>query len=319
MTGMLSMKDSQRTVLTPYSYDSLVQQLFKGRWFLMALTAAVVASLSLAAWGPAALRLPALNWLRAPASAALPFEAASSTNPETGATTTPLTIPSPVFQYLEVMDSCGPYYEGACVNMRSGPGVEYAAVERLRTGIVLRIAGSVEREGKIWYKITFDDDLRYPERVNSNWYVAADYVRLFTDEGDQFIVKGEHATTTKRIVVDISSETLSAYDGDTLFMQEKISTGLEFTPTPRGTFMVFKKTPSRYMQGPIKGVSDQYYDLPGVPWNLYFTQDGAVIHGAYWHDKFGQPWSHGCVNLSPQNAKKLYEWADVGIPVIITY
>ena len=118
-------------------------------------------------------------------------------------------------------------------------------------------------------------------------------------------------------VVDISKETLSAYDGDTLFMQEPISTGLELTPTAIGTFSVYMKTPSRYMQGPIPGVSDQAYDLPGVPWDLYFTRDGAAIHGAYWHNHFGEPWSHGCVNLSPPNAKKLYEWADLGTPVIV--
>jgi hypothetical protein len=108
-----------------------------------------------------------------------------------------------------------------------------------------------------------------------------------------------------------------AYDGDELFMQEPISVGLEGTPTPRGTFKVYTMIPSRYMQGPIPEVSDQYYDLPGVPWNLYFTKDGAVIHGAYWHDHFGQPWSHGCVNLPPQKAKELYLWADIGTTVTV--
>jgi lipoprotein-anchoring transpeptidase ErfK/SrfK len=118
-------------------------------------------------------------------------------------------------------------------------------------------------------------------------------------------------------VVDVSEEMLYAYDGDTLFMKEAISTGLEFTPTPLGTFEVFKKTPSRYMQGPIPGVSDQVYDLPGVPWNLYFTDGGAVIHGAYWHNNFGKPWSHGCVNLPPQKAKELYKWAVVGTTITV--
>lgn len=110
---------------------------------------------------------------------------------------------------------------------------------------------------------------------------------------------------------------LYAYDDTKLFMKEPISTGLEFTPTPRGTFTIFKKTPSRYMQGPAPGLSTEFYDLPGVPWDLYFTEGGAVIHGAYWHNKFGQKWSHGCVNLSLENAKKLYEWADIGTPVIV--
>ena len=71
------------------------------------------------------------------------------------------------------------------------------------------------------------------------------------------------------------------------------------------------------MQGPLLGVSDQYYDLPGVPWDLYFTEQGGAIHGAYWHDKFGKRWSHGCVNLPLEEAKKLYEWADVGTPVVV--
>jgi lipoprotein-anchoring transpeptidase ErfK/SrfK len=135
--------------------------------------------------------------------------------------------------------------------------------------------------------------------------VAADpeAVRLVEDSGDSESQPGVAASTTKRIVVDLSQEKLYAYDGDTLFMQEAISNGLDATPTPKGTFTVYKKTPSRYMQGPIEGVSDQYYDLPGVPWNLYFTVGGAVIHGAYWHDHFGEPWSHGCVNLPPDQVR----------------
>lgn len=72
------------------------------------------------------------------------------------------------------------------------------------------------------------------------------------------------------------------------------------------------------MQGPLPDAApDDYYDLPGVPWNLYFTMEGAVIHGAYWHQNFGTPYSHGCVNLAPNDAKILYEWADVGTLVIV--
>lgn len=224
------------------------------------------------------------------------------------------------FQYFTVANGCGPQYDGECVNMRSGPGTEYAVVSRLRTGMVLKIAGTVQgADGKLWYKIAQDASIRYPERIESDWYVLAGAVSEFNDDGDHRIVKGDHPTTTKRIVVDLSKEMLYAYDGDVLFMQEPISTGLEFTPTPRGTFTVFAMTPSRYMQGPLPGVSSQVYDLPGVPWNLYFTKDGAVIHGAYWHDHFGEPWSHGCVNLAPENARKLYAWAELGITVTVQY
>jgi lipoprotein-anchoring transpeptidase ErfK/SrfK len=223
-----------------------------------------------------------------------------------------------LFPYIEITDGCDWSYTGTCINMRSGPGTEYGVVLRLRTGMVLKVASTAtSTDGSIWYKIAFDNSIRYPERVTSDWYVKADAVNLIENNGDHQYIKNVTATTTKRIVVDISQEMLYAYEGDTLFMKEPISTGLEFTPTPHGTFTVYKMTPSRYMQGPLPGVSSQKYDLPGVPWNLYFTKDGAVIHGAYWHNSFGKPWSHGCVNLSPENAKKLYLWADLGIRVTV--
>ncbi len=219
--------------------------------------------------------------------------------------------------YIEVVDSCGPYYEGACVNLRSGPSTDAPVVAKLRKGIVLKVAERIEVDGVGWYKISLDEWLRYPERVNGYWYVAADYVERVNNAGDQALLPGITVSSTKRILVDRSEQKLYAYDGDELFMEEKISTGIALTPTPRGTFTIYKKTPSRYMQGPIPGISTKTYDLPGVPWNLYFTSDGAVIHGAYWHDHFGERWSSGCVNLPPDKAKKLYEWAEVGIKVTI--
>ncbi|MCE9644122.1 L,D-transpeptidase family protein [Candidatus Parcubacteria bacterium] len=223
------------------------------------------------------------------------------------------------YHYIEVTNGCGPYYDtGTCVNMRSGPGTNYPVIGRLRTGVVLKVEDTTIQKDRAWYKIIFDGEIRYPERVKGNWYVAVDptSVQPLENVGDEDLTK-ETASTTKRIVVDMSEEKLYAYDGDVLFMEESISTGHDATPTPAGTFTVFRKTPSRYMQGPIPEVSDQYYDLPGVPWNLYFTAGGAVIHGAYWHDHFGEEWSHGCVNLPPAQAKKLYLWADLGTSVTV--
>lgn len=234
------------------------------------------------------------------------------------AVATPTIIPAKEFEYLEVVDGCDSGYVGTCVNMRSGTSSTSPVVERLRTGVVLRVAGTVMVDGHAWYKILVDEHIAFPERVTSDWYVYADAVELFTDVGDKNLTKNS-ATTTKNIYVNLTEEMLYAYDGNELFMKEPISTGLEYTPTPPGKFTVFRKTPSRYMQGPLPGVSAQVYDLPGVPWNLYFTKEGAVIHGAYWHNNFGKPWSHGCVNLSPQNAKKLYEWADIGTSVTVQH
>lgn len=220
------------------------------------------------------------------------------------------------YPYIEVADGCDYAYRGDCVHMRAAPNTDASIVANLRKGVVLKVSDLVSANGRYWYKIAIDKNLHHPERVTSDWYVAADVVAAFYNPG--FLTKPpSDATTTKTIVVNRKEEMLYAYDDDVLFMSEHVSTGLELTPTPNGEFTIFQKTPSRYMQGPLPGVSDQEYDLPGVPWNLYFTHDGAVIHGAYWHNKFGQPWSHGCVNLPLDSAKKLYDWATVGTKVII--
>lgn len=280
-----------------------MKTILKNRLFLAACAPVVGAGLfGFALWvGSAAQQFQQ----RSTAAAALPSQE----------TDVPAAEPE-LFEYIEVVNGCGPYFGPDCVNVRSGPGTEYAVVLQLRTGVVLRVVKETVLRERAWYKIVFDEGVRYPERVTSDWYVAAEFVRPFPDAGEVMFVPGG-ATSTKRITVDRSEQMLYAYEGETLFMQESISTGLEFTPTPRGIFTVYKKTPSRYMQGPLPGISDQYYDLPGVPWNLYFTYQGGVIHGAYWHDKFGQPWSHGCVNVAPERAQKLYRWADVGTQVIV--
>jgi hypothetical protein len=241
-----------------------------------------------------------------------------ATSTDAGTTTEAVPVKKVLFEYIRVINSCGIHFQGECVNVRSGPGTEYPVVTRLRNDVVLKIDGKVEHDGHSWFRIVFDEWLRYPERAEGDWYVAGDYVEVLLDEGSKTTWEDGAATTSKYIVVDRSEQTLSAYDGDELFMQIPISTGLELTPTPVGTFTVFKKTPSRYMQGPIPGIpGSDYYDLPGVPWNLYFTSEGAVIHGAYWHDSFGHPYSHGCVNLPPAEAEKLYNWTPLGTPVVV--
>jgi hypothetical protein len=232
-----------------------------------------------------------------------------------------LPIDRVLFEYVEVVDGCGTHFEGECLNARSGPGIDHPAVAKLRNGMVLRISGKVDRiyddgASETWYKVIFAEWLRYPQRMKTDWYVSADYVKILYDEGEKTTWDNGNASTTKYIKVDRAKQKLYAYEDDKLFLEADISTGRLMTPTPRGTFTVFKKTPSRYMQGPLPNVAgSSYYDLPGVPWNMYFTQGGAVIHGAYWHDSFGMPYSNGCVNLPPAIARVLYNWGELGMKV----
>lgn len=239
--------------------------------------------------------------------------------------------PAEPVRFIEIVGGCGPYFEGACVNVRSGPGTEFPSVAKLRDGIVLRVATSTahSEDGTVWYQIIFDEWLRYPGRVQGDWYVASSFARAVDAAGPEELdplatnplaqagaLLG-HTTTEKRIVVDRSEQMLYAYEGTKLVLETPISTGLDLTPTPRGIFTIYRKTPTRFMQGPLPGISDQYYDLPGVPWNLYFTKEGGAIHGAYWHEEFGQQWSHGCVNLPLAIARTLYEWAPLGTQVLV--
>ena len=248
-------------------------------------------------------------------------EQPTSTSPTIPFEALPTSTPEVLSKYIEVTDGCDSHFGGECLRVRSGPGTDFPTVAKLRNGMVLKVANVVEIEGRKWYQVVFDEWLRYPERITSDWFVVADYVteiEIAEEHGTTTSEAEVSETTPKRIIVDRSEQQLRAYEGSTLFFEAPISTGLDLTPTPRGTFRVFKKLPSRYMQGPLPYLVDQQeYDLPGVPWNLYFTEQGAVIHGAYWHTNFGKQHSHGCVNLSPPNAQKLYTWADLGTEIIV--
>ncbi len=113
------------------------------------------------------------------------------------------------------------------------------------------------------------------------------------------------------IDINLSEQTLYAYEGNNLVNQFLISSGIRSHPTPTGEFHVYAKSRSSLMDGP------DYY-LPNVPWISWFSGDYS-IHGTYWHHNFGHPMSHGCVNASIGDAEWIFGWADIGTPVYIHY
>ncbi len=113
------------------------------------------------------------------------------------------------------------------------------------------------------------------------------------------------------IEVNLSNQTLTAWQGDVAVLNTYISSGVAATPTVTGRFRIGTKYPSQRMIGPG-------YDLPGVTSVMYFY--GAyAIHGAYWHNNFGMPMSHGCVNMRDGEALMLYNWAPSGTEVYVHY
>ncbi len=110
----------------------------------------------------------------------------------------------------------------------------------------------------------------------------------------------------KWIEIDVTLQHITAWEGNVPIMSFIGSTGLPGTPTVLGEYNIYWKLEKTLMAG-----ADYY--LPDVPYTMYFYGSYA-LHGTYWHDNFGQPMSHGCVNLTNDNAQQIFEWADPPLP-----
>lgn len=119
----------------------------------------------------------------------------------------------------------------------------------------------------------------------------------------------DKSESDKWIEIDLSEQRLFAHEGQKTVLKARVSTGISRYPTVRGRFKIYAKYRSTRMRGPG-------YDLPNVPWAMFYSGDFA-IHGAYWHNNFGRPMSHGCVNMKPAEAKWLFKWAPKRTLVVI--
>ncbi len=125
------------------------------------------------------------------------------------------------------------------------------------------------------------------------------------------------------VAIDLYEQNLVAYEDDTPVFATLVSTGLKNHETPTGTFKVWARVDHDSMSGATGAPSA--YALQFVPWVMYFDEDGRSLHGTYWHDLFGYPQSHGCVNLTISDAHWIYDWMakapadDSGKPVLSVY
>ena len=125
-------------------------------------------------------------------------------------------------------------------------------------------------------------------------------------------VNAQIFTNEKLITVDLSKQRLYAWEDGKIKKRFKVSTGMYYTPTVKGSFNIYKKVDLQDMRGYFPPYKPYYIkDVPDV---MYFYQSYA-IHGTYWHNKFGSRASHGCVNLSLWDANWLYDWAPMGTRV----
>jgi LysM repeat protein len=117
----------------------------------------------------------------------------------------------------------------------------------------------------------------------------------------------EEDSQERWIDVDLSSQTVSAYEGYNIVKTFLVSTGTWRTPTVTGKFNIYAKYKTEDMDGPG-------YSLKNVPFTMYFHK-GYGLHGTYWHSNFGNPMSHGCINLSVADSRWLFEFSEKGTMV----
>jgi hypothetical protein len=164
--------------------------------------------------------------------------------------------------------------------------------------------------GEKWYRI-YDDLTGYPYFVNPLHLRPISLDTLAPLSPDVPVAK-------KRVEVNLTTQTLTAFEGDQQIFKTIISSGLPNGPrdanglstkTPQGEFRIMDKMPAKHMgNGNLFADADDY-ELPGVPWTSFFTPQGHAFHGTYWHDNFGVPMSRGCINMRTEEAKWLFLWA----------
>jgi hypothetical protein len=164
--------------------------------------------------------------------------------------------------------------------------------------------------GENWYRV-YDDLTGFP------YYVNPLHVRPIPLT-DLAAISPDLPLEKKRIEVNLTMQTLMAYEGDKQVFKTTISSGIPNGPrgkdglstkTPEGEFRIMEKMPAKHMGNGNLFADVDDYELPGVPWTCFFTEHGHAFHGTYWHQNFGTPMSHGCINMRTEEAKWLFRWA----------
>lgn len=160
----------------------------------------------------------------------------------------------------------------------------------------------------VWYRI-WDDKLK------TNYFVPARHLRII--QADELLpISPDFPNYNKTLEVRLLSQLVVAYEGARPVFATRAATGGRFSTgefsTRVGKYSTFYKRPSRHMAA--GDLASNGYDLPGVPWVCYITDGGVSFHGTYWHNDYGHPRSHGCINLTPQSAKWIFRWTLPAVP-----
>ena len=189
------------------------------------------------------------------------------------------------------------------------PGALFAY--RLYYGAVFWIDRIMKDEkGHAWYRVV--DEGQGP----IYYYARAEHLHLFTAD-ELSPVSPEIPASAKRIDVRLKEQVVIAYENNIPVMMTQAATGAKFRQkdlsTPTGRYFTNYNFPSVHMIHPDR-LEENAYDLPGVPWVSFLTTTGVAFHGTYWHNDYGMPRSHGCINLNLSAARWLYRWSIPTVP-----
>ncbi len=163
---------------------------------------------------------------------------------------------------------------------------------------LVTIFAQEQRGDEIWYLIGPDQ-----------WVEQQNVARVDVNPPPQEVPPGG-----KWIEIDLFEQTIAAYEGERMVYATLISSGRTSTATPPGLYTLWAKIREGKMSNPdVEDGSPAWYYIEDVPWSMYF-HGGYSIHAAFWHDAFGFLRSHGCVNLAPQDAEWMFNWADPFMP-----
>ena len=206
----------------------------------------------------------------------------------------------------------------ADVNLVNDPSSNSWVRARIDQGLPLRVYF-----GQVYYidQIKTDEYGRVVYRVNPNYYGGVDMFWVPAEAmhpiSPEELLPINPEIENKKIIIDVGRQTLSCYEGDTEVYYCRVSTGAKYDmygnpvekwSTPLGSYSTSRKFISLQMSG---GTTGAPYDLPGIGWVSLFATGGVAIHATVWHNDFGTPKSHGCVNTLPDDAKWIFRW---GLP-----
>jgi len=163
-------------------------------------------------------------------------------------------------------------------------------------------------DGSKWYYL-------WDDKFKQFYYAPAEHFRLIADS-ELAPLSPDVPDEEKSLEVRLEDQLLLAYEKGNIVFATRVASGGVMRSgtytTPVGNFITFHKRPTRHMAA--GDVAASGFDLPGVPWVLYITEGGISFHGTYWHNDYGRPRSHGCINLTPQAAKWLFRWTSPSVP-----